>query len=175
MMAFLILALVTAQRAVELHYSNRNTKVLLEEGGHEVGGAHYPFIVIVHVAWLACLWWFGWGKEVHWPFVIVYLLLQVVRAWILMVLGPRWTTRIIVMPGEPLVTTGPYRYFRHPNYLVVALEILILPLAFGLWWIAFIFTLLNGALLYWRIRMEDEALAHLRRNASVTGPRTGGA
>lgn len=169
MIVFLILALVTAQRAVELHYSNRNTRLLLDRGGHEVGQAHYPLVVVLHVVWLACLWWYGWGQEIRWPFIVIYLLLQVVRAWILMALGPRWTTRIIVMPDEPLVTTGPYRFFRHPNYIVVALEILILPFAFGLWWLALIFSVLNGALLYWRIRVEDEALSHLREDASITG------
>jgi methyltransferase len=87
-----------------------------------------------------------------------------------MALGPRWTTRIIVMPDETLVETGPYRFFRHPNYVVVALEILVLPLAFGLWWVALVFSLLNGAMLYWRIRVEDEALRHLRSGSSVTHP-----
>lgn len=170
MAAFLILVLVTAQRIAELVYSTRNTRALLAQGGTETGRGHYVLLVALHVAWLASLWWWGWGKEIWWPFVFAYLVLQALRAWVLMALGPRWTTRIIVMPDEELVQTGPYRFFRHPNYIVVALEILILPLAFGLWWVALVFSILNGVLLYWRIRVEDEALRQHRRGTSVTHP-----
>lgn len=169
MAAFLVLVLVTAQRVAELVYSSRNTRVLLSQGGYEVGRGQYLLIILLHVAWLGCLWWFGWGQQVRWTFVFLYLVIQALRGWVLMALGARWTTRIIVMPEEELVQTGPYRFFRHPNYMVVALEILILPLAFGLWWVALAFTILNGALLYWRIRIEDEALAHLR-SPSITRP-----
>jgi methyltransferase len=84
------------------------------------------------------------------------LLIQALRGWVVAALGDRWTTRIIVMPGEPLVTTGPYRYLRHPNYMVVVLEVFVLPMVFGMFWYALGFSIANAGLLYWRIRIEEE-------------------
>ena len=93
---------------------------------------------------------------------IAYLVLQAARGWIIAALGSRWTTRIIMVPGETLSVAGPYKYFRHPNYMIVAAEIFILPLAFSMWWYAIAFGVLNLALLYWRIREEERALKPLR-------------
>jgi methyltransferase len=152
-------SLVTAQRLAELWLSNRNTRRLLEQGAVEVGRGHYPLIVAVHIAWLATLWWLAPGRPVIWPLVMVFALLQLARVWVIRTLGPRWTTRIIVLPGAPLVRNGPYRFVNHPNYLIVALEIAVLPLVFGLWSVALIFTLLNAAVLAVRIRAENEALS----------------
>jgi methyltransferase len=157
--AIAILGLVTVQRLAELWLSNRNTRRLVEQGAVEVGRGHYPLIVAVHVAWLAALWWLAPGRPVIWPLVMVFALLQLARAWVIKTLGPRWTTRIIVLPGAPLVRSGPYQFVDHPNYLIVALEIAVLPLAFGLWSVALIFTLLNAAVLAVRIRAENEALS----------------
>jgi methyltransferase len=161
----IILALVTLQRIAELSIAHRNTRRLLDRGGFEVGSGHYPLIVALHALWLAGLWYLALGLEVSWPWIFAYLVLEAARGWIIAALGSRWTTRIIVVPGEPLVEGGPYRYFRHPNYLVVAGEIFILPMAFGLWWYAFAFAAVNGALLYWRIKSEDKALKPLREAA----------
>jgi methyltransferase len=160
-----ILALVTLQRAIELLIAQRNTKRLLARGGVEVGAGHYPLIVAFHAIWLAGLWYLVWGLEVNWSWIFAYLVLEAARGWIIAALGGRWTTRIIVVPGETLIDSGPYKYFRHPNYLVVAGEIFVLPMAFGLWWYALIFGGLNLALLYWRIQAEDEALKPLRHTA----------
>jgi methyltransferase len=157
-----ILSLVTLQRLVELYIAHRNTRRLLEHGGFEVGSGHYPAIVALHALWLVGLWYFAWDVPVSWPWIFVYLVLEAARGWIIAALGSRWTTRIIVVPGEQLVESGPYKYFRHPNYMVVAGEIFILPMAFGLWWYALTFAAVNGLLLYWRIRAEDEALKPLR-------------
>ena len=161
----IILSLVTLQRLVELYIAHRNTKRLISRGGFEVASGHYPLFVVLHGAWLAGLWYLALGLTPSWPWIFAYLVLEAARGWIIAALGSRWTTRIIVVPGETLVEEGPYKYFRHPNYMVVAGEIFILPMAFGLWWYALLFAALNGALLYWRIKSEDEALKPLREEA----------
>jgi methyltransferase len=153
-----VLLIVTLQRLVELWVSNINTGRLVARGAHEVGRRHYPMIVGLHVAWLAALWWWAPGREINSTLLLAFALLQLGRLWVIATLGSRWTTRIIVVPGAPLVHTGPYRYVRHPNYMIVIAEIALLPLVFGLWPIALLFTALNAAVLVIRIREEDEAL-----------------
>jgi len=110
------------------------------------------------VLWLVCLWWLAPGHPVHGFWLAVFVLLQLARIWVIATLGERWTTRIIVLPDAPLVARGPYRFVNHPNYVVVVGEIVVLPLVFGLWQIALVFTLLNAAALWIRIREEDLAL-----------------
>ena len=156
--AILILLLVTVQRLGELWLSNRNTRRLLDHGAVEAGRGHYPLLVAVHVGWLAALWWWAPGQPINWPLMIVFALLQLSRVWVIASLGLRWTTRIIVLPAAPLVRAGPYRFVDHPNYLIVALEIAALPLAFGLTGVALAFSILNGAILTVRIRAENRAL-----------------
>jgi methyltransferase len=153
-----VLALVTLQRLSEVVIANRNTRELLAKGGVESGAAHYPVMVLLHASWLACLWWFGWNNQVIWSLLIAYGALQFFRVWILATLGRRWTTRIITVPGETLVARGPYQFVKHPNYLLVLLEVPLLPLALNLPWLALIFGLLNIAMLIWRIRVENAAL-----------------
>jgi methyltransferase len=168
-LASLILSFVTLQRLGELVLAHHNTKKLLEQGAIEVGVAHYPLIVAVHTAWLIALWLFGRYQEVNLLALAVFAVLQGLRVWIMATLGPRWTTRIIVLPGEPLIASGPYRYFSHPNYAVVAAEIAVLPLALHLPVLALVFTALNASVLLIRIRIEARALAegrHLARPAS---------
>jgi len=157
-LGILILALVTLQRLAELWLSNRNTQRLLARGAHEVGAPHYPLIVAVHALWLASLWWLAPARSVDGFWLALFMLLQLARIWVIATLGGRWTTRIIVLPGEPLVRQGPYRFVNHPNYLVVIGEIAVLPLVFGLWWIAVLFSLLNATVLSIRIREESRAL-----------------
>ena len=154
----IILTLVTLQRLFELWLSNRNRKRLIAEGAHEVGARHYPFMILLHVMWLAALWFVAPGRPVNGFWLAIYLLLQVARVWVIASLGRRWTTRIIVLPGAPLVQSGPYRFVNHPNYWVVAGEIAVLPLVFGFWDLALVFSLLNAAALNIRIREEDRAL-----------------
>lgn len=156
--AIIILALVTAQRLAELLVARRNTVRLLARGAYEVGARHYPLIVAVHALWLASLWWLAPDMPVVWPLIGLFVLLQVARLWVLATLGERWTTRIIVLPNAPLTTRGPFRYLRHPNYAVVIAEIAVLPLAFGLWQVAAVFTLANAAVLAIRIEAEERAL-----------------
>jgi methyltransferase len=157
--AELILALVTLQRAAELVVSSRNTRELIARGAVEVAPRHYPLIVTVHAAWLVTLWIFGHDQPVNPVLLLLYLVLQGLRFWVMRTLGSRWTTRIIVLPAEPLVSSGPYRLLSHPNYVVVAGEIALLPLVLGLAWLAAIFTVLNAAVLAIRIRAENRALA----------------
>lgn len=154
----LILALVTLERVGELWLSNRNMRHLLAGGGREHSAGHYPLVVAVHAAWLASLWWLAPGRPVSFALLALFGLVEAARAWVLITLGRRWTTRIITVPGEILVRRGPYRFLNHPNYAVVAAEIALLPLVFGLWLVALAFTLLNGAVLAVRIRAENRAL-----------------
>jgi methyltransferase len=154
----IILALVTLQRLGELWLSNRNTHRLLARGAREYGRSHYPLIVAVHAFWLAALWWLAPERPVIWAWLAVFILLELARIWVLASLGRRWTTRIIMVPGAPLVRRGPYRFVNHPNYLIVIGEIAVLPLVFGLWHVALILSLLNAAVLAIRIRQENRAL-----------------
>jgi methyltransferase len=156
--AFIILTFVTLQRLSELVIARRNTTELLRQGAVESGASHYPVMVALHASWLIGLWYFGWNQPVNWLLLSFYLLLQAGRIWVLATLGPRWTTRIITIPGETLVARGPYKFIRHPNYAVVALEMPLLPLVFGLIWYAILFGLLNLAMLAWRISIEEKAL-----------------
>jgi methyltransferase len=157
--AAIILAIVTLQRLGELVLSRRNTARLLARGAIEVGADHYPLLVMLHAAWLLTLWIFGWDRPVNWPAFAGFALLQGLRLWVLASLGARWTTRIIVLPGAPLVASGPYRFLSHPNYAIVAGEMALLPLALNLPWPALLFSLLNGLVLVVRIRAETRALA----------------
>ena len=154
-----LLGLVVCQRLGELWLANRNTKALLAMGGEEHGAAHYPLFVLLHGGWLIALFPAVSSETVvNWPLIGLFLILQLGRLWVIRTLGRFWTTRVITVPGAPLVTRGPYRWIRHPNYLVVALEIPVLPLALGLWEIAAVFTVLNLVLLSYRIRFEDRVL-----------------
>jgi len=153
-----VLTIVTAQRLSELVIARRNTARLLAAGAREVAPEHYPLIVVVHIVWLAGLWSMGLAQEPSLPLLGVYAVIQALRLWVLTTLGTRWTTRIIVVPGEHLVDRGPYRFISHPNYAVVIGEILVLPLAFGLVAFAIAMSAANAAVLAIRIRAENEAL-----------------
>ena len=161
--AYAILALVALQRLGELALASRNTKALLAQGAVEIGAAHYPLIVALHLAWLVSILLFlPHPATIQWPLLAVFVGLQALRLWVLATLGPYWTTRIITLPGAPLVTGGPYRFVRHPNYLVVAGEIAVLPLVFGEIPVALFFSVANAAMLAWRIRQEETGLATRR-------------
>jgi methyltransferase len=167
--AYIIIALVVLQRLAELVYAERNTRALKRRGAVEIGRAHYPLIVLLHAAWLVAVTvLLPADLRINWILIGVFAVLQGLRVWVLATLGPYWTTRIITLKDAPLVRKGPYRFVRHPNYCVVSAEILVLPLAFGEWWVAAVFTVLNAAMLAWRIRQEEVALAP-RRTPSGPG------
>lgn len=156
--AIAILGFVTLQRLVELVVSRANTRRLLAAGGHEVASAHYYWIVALHVAWLITLWDLAPARPISLSLLVLFVLIEAARFWTLWTLGQRWTTRIIVVPGEKLVADGPYRFVNHPNYWIVTGEIAVLPLVFGLWPVAVLFTMLNVAVMSVRVRAEDRAL-----------------
>jgi methyltransferase len=161
--AYLIVLLVALQRSVEAMYGSRNARALLRRGGVEVGRRHYPLVVLLHTTWLITMA-LGIGPETRIRPVLLALfaVMQIFRIWVLATLGRFWTTRVITVPGERLVQRGPYRFVRHPNYLVVIAEIALLPLALGQIRTALVFSALNNCLLIWRIRVENAALADRR-------------
>ena len=159
--AAVLLTLVTLERLAELWLARRNTRVLLAHGALEFSPRHYPLIVLLHAFWLAGLWWWGWQMPLNMVWLAIFILLQILRVWVLTTLGPRWTTRIIVQPGLSLIASGPYRWISHPNYVVVVGEIAVLPLCVGLPAYALVFSLANAAVLTIRIRAENAALARI--------------
>jgi methyltransferase len=160
--AAVLLGFVTAERVGELWLARRNTAGLLANGAHEVAPGHYKLIVLLHAFWLAGLWLLGWARPLRLVWLAIFLGLQGLRAWVLATLGRRWTTRIIVLQGAPLVATGPYRFVSHPNYLIVIGEIATLPLCLGLAWYALVFSVANLVVLAIRLRAENAALAGMR-------------
>ena len=158
-----LVLLVAAQRLAEVAWARRNERRLRAAAGVESGARHYPLFFVLHGSWLAALWLLvPADAPVVGPLLVLFALLQAARLWVIASLGRYWTTRVISIPDAPLVRQGPYRWLRHPNYLVVAGEIAVLPLAFGAWQIALVFSTLNGLLLWHRIRVEAAALAPRR-------------
>ena len=159
-----LLGVVGCERVAELAVSGRHAKALLRDGGVEAGFEHFPVMVTLHVALLAgcvlepVLLHRSFDSALGYPMLAVVILANGLRWWCIATLGTRWTARVIVLPGVPLVTSGPYRWFAHPNYVAVVAEGAALPLAGSAWITACCFTLLNAALLTARIRCEVRAL-----------------
>ena len=164
----LVLA-VGVERLAELVVSKRNAAWSMERGGVETGFGHYPFMVVLHTGLLVGALVEAWTRRpdvpgvLAWSMLAVVVLSQALRWWCIATLGRRWNTRVIVVPGLPPVTGGPYRFFSHPNYVAVVLEGIALPLVHAAWITAVVFTVLNAALLIVRIRVEEAALATLPR------------
>jgi methyltransferase len=160
--------LVSIQRLLELALSRRNERLLRARGAVERGRGHYPLMVVLHVLWLLSTLVEGLLRgpslPAWWPVPLaLFLLVQPLRYWAILSLGDHWNTRVLVVPGAKLVARGPYRYLRHPNYVVVAVEIATLPLIFGAWATALVFSALNATLLFVRIREENRTLAELAK------------
>jgi methyltransferase len=167
-----VLLFVALQRGGELLLARANTASLLRQGAIEIDRDGYKYIVLLHTAWLAALFaTVPPATPPNWPLLILFGVLQIARIWVIISLGRRWTTRLIVLPGAPLVAPGPYRWLRHPNYLIVAAELAILPLAFAAVAIAVLFSACNGWLLWRRIRLEDAALGRDSYHIRETLPR----
>ena len=154
-----LVAFLVVQRLAELALAQWNTGRLRAAGGIEFGAAHYPLLVTLHSLWLFGVWMLGHDRAIDTLWFAVFVLLQAARLWVIASLGRRWTTRVIVLPGAAPVARGPYRWLRHPNYVVVVLEIAVVPLALGLPLFALVFSLANTTLLAYRIRVENQALA----------------
>lgn len=158
--------LLLAQRVLEEIYSASNTKRLLAEGAQEAGAEYYPVVATAHLGWIASLFLLvSPNATVYWPLLALYLLLQIARYWVIGTLGRYWTHRIITLETEPVVRRGPYKYIRHPNYVVTLIETMLLPLCFGAWGLALIMTAIWAAVIHYKILLEDAALAK-RRDAT---------
>ena len=156
---YVLVGLPAALRLGELAWSARNTRRLKTRGAVEAGARHYSLFVVLHGGWLLAMLLLINPATPASPWLLgLYGLLQLARLWVIVSLSERWTTRVIVLPDEPLVRRGPYRWVRHPNYLVVVAEIAVAPLVFGAWELAMVFSGLNAALLSHRIRVENAAL-----------------
>ena len=159
----IVLGLVVLQRLGELAVAARNTRDLRAAGAIELDAGGYPLFVLLHAAWLVSLAVLVPASTApSWPLLAVFAALQLGRLWVIASLGRYWTTRIIVPPDRPPVSRGPYRFLRHPNYLIVVAEIALLPLAFGAVGIAAVFSTANLALLARRVMIEERALAPRR-------------
>ena len=171
----LLLVFVTLQRWAEFHWDRHNTRQLMIQGAIELGQSHYPLIIAIHAGWLAGLWLVGFDRDIVMPFLIAFLVVELGRAWVLWSLGRRWTTRIIILPDAPLVAEGPYRLVKHPNYVIVAAEMVLVPLALGLPLYALAAGIVYvGAIALVRIPAENVALAKVddRPTAPPLGTRT---
>lgn len=162
---YVVIGIVVAQRLVELIISNHNEKWLLSRGAVQYGRNHYKFIVLMHVCFFVALiqeyMFHSMHKELNilnYSFLVFFFLLQFGRVWVIATLGKFWNTKIFRIKKRPLVKKGPYKYFRHPNYIIVTLEILVLPLVFNLYYTAIIFTVWNAIMLTIRIKEENKAL-----------------
>lgn len=156
--------LLLAQRGLEELHSMRNTKRLMGKGAKEEGANYYPVVAVTHLAWIASLaFLIPASTQVSVPLLALYLVLQVIRYWVLGTIGQYWTHRIITLPDAPIVKKGPYSFVRHPNYVVTLTETALLPLVFGAFSIAVIMTAIWGAVLSYKIILEDKALASRRK------------
>ena len=158
-----------AQRLVELCFAQFNAGRLRAQGGVEFGTAHYPLMIALHGSWLLGLWLLGNSRPINAFWLMVFALLPVGRLWVIASLGRRWTTRVIVLRGAMPVRRGPHRWFKHPNYLIVALKVAV---ALGLPLFALVFSIANAALLVYRIRIENEALAWAEQAPDALAPAT---
>lgn len=161
--AQIIAILILAQRGLEELYSQANTKRLLAEGAQEAGAPYYPVVATAHLSWIASLFLLiSPNATVIWPLLVLFLLVQIARYWVIGSLGRYWTHRIITLESATVVRRGPYKYIRHPNYVITLIETMLLPLAFGAWGLALIMTAIWAAVLHYKILLEDAALAKRR-------------
>jgi methyltransferase len=167
--AIALLVFVTFQRFIEFIWDWLNTQRLRAAGAVEFGGVHYPAMILAHASWLAGLWALGYDRAVVPACLVAFLVLQIGRYWVLATLGRRWTTRVILLPGAPLIETGPYRLMRHPNYVIVAGELVLVPLALGLPVYAIIFLALYAGAAHLRIQVENSVLAWAPEDGGAIG------
>ena len=175
-----ILAFIIVQRLLELRHAERNRAIALSKGAIEFGAKHYPLFVVLHTVWMLGWLWEGWRAITDAPLLAnpsqavlsgvclcVFLAAQGLRYWAISSLGEAWNTRILVIPGGKRVTTGPYKFFKHPNYLAVVLELAAVPLLFGAWKTALVASLANACLLLFiRIPAENKAVAEILHEQS---------
>ena len=158
--------IVFLQRGLEELHSQRNTRALIAEGAVEAGRGYYPVVAVAHLAWIASIFFLiPASAPVIWPLLLLFVLLQVARYWVIGTLGRYWTHRIITLPKAPVIRAGPYRWLRHPNYAVTLAETLLLPSVFGAFALGIIMTAVWAAVIRYKIELEDAALAERRLKA----------
>jgi methyltransferase len=157
----IILSLATLQRIVEFVIATRNTRRQVARGGFVIGPNLQPVMILLQAAWLIGLWYLAYRLEVNWPWLFAYIGLEAARGWIVALLGSQWTSRIVVNASEPFEGSRPFSIFREPNYVIIGLEMFILPMVFGLWWWGAIFAALYAALIYWKVIAENKAVKPL--------------
>ncbi|WP_081413174.1 isoprenylcysteine carboxyl methyltransferase family protein [Aneurinibacillus terranovensis] len=173
---YAVFVFLIVQRLVELKVAKRNRAWMMSRGGKEIGAGHYPLMVLMHAGFFISLWtesaWKGYPLSVFWKALLgVLLVVQLLRYWAIVSLGRCWNTRIIYVPGGEAVRKGPYRFLRHPNYVVVILEFAVIPLFFKAYVTFFTFSLLNAIMLRHRIRVEEQALLSHTSYSRVMGDR----
>jgi methyltransferase len=152
--------LILLQRGAEEVYSVRNTRALVALGAREEGAGYYPVVAVAHLSWIASVFFLiPPDTQTSWPLIGLYVVLQAARYWVIATLGPYWTHRIITLDEAPIVSSGAYRFFKHPNYAITVAETLLLPMAFSAVPLALIMTAIWVAVLSYKIRLEDAALA----------------
>jgi methyltransferase len=170
-----LLAVIAVERLFEMALSRRNAMRTLARGGREFGRDHFPWMVALHSSFfIACAVESAWRQfpgAFGWVALALVVAAQALRYWAVSSLGDRWNTRVIVVPGEAPVEAGPYRFLRHPNYLAVVVEVVALPLVYGCWISAVVFSILNASILRVRIRVEEAALGGPWQRAFAARPR----
>ena len=159
----IVISIVILQRLIELFIAKRNEKWMRSQGAFEAGAAHYPVMVSMHIVFfislLAEVFLFERALSPLWIiFLVIFIIAQAARIWCLTSLGKFWNTKIIILPGATVVQKGPYKWVRHPNYIIVATELLVLPLLFSAYLTAIVFSLLNVWMSSVRIPAEEKAL-----------------
>lgn len=158
----LFILFIIFQRLMELYVSSRNQKWLESQGAIEYGKEHYPYMIALHTLFIGSLiaeYRFGGPKQIDFAFLIIYILLLSFKIWVLSSLGRYWNTKIFRVPGASPVMKGPYKLFKHPNYFVVVCEVAIIPLVFHLYYTAVVFSILNAAMLWVRLKVENRVWA----------------
>jgi methyltransferase len=170
------IGIIIIQRLAELYIARQNERWMKEKGAIEFGQHHYPWMVIMHASFFIILalevLLLGKGVSVYWPALLpLFIVAQAGRAWVLASLGKYWNTKIIVLPGAEIVAKGPYRYVKHPNYIIVASEILLMSLLFNAWMTCVLFSTLNIWMMKVRIPMEERALKGYTEYEGIFQPR----
>lgn len=157
-----LLGLASLQRLVEFTVAQRNTRRLVDRGGFAVGPPVHLAMAALQILWLGGLWYLAWSLTFDWNWISVYIALEAARGWIVAAMGSRWTSRIVVVPGEKFEDARPFNSFREPNHIIILAELFILPAAYGLWLYGTVFAAAYAALVYWRWTSENKALTELR-------------
>jgi len=163
MVFWLFIGFIICQRLLELTIARRNERFMKEKGAIEFGGEHYPWMVIIHTSFIVSMIlevsFLNHTLTHVWPILLlIFIITQMIRVWTIKTLGRYWNTKILVLPGAKVVKKGPYHFIRHPNYLIVTLELLTIPLMFNAWVTAVVFSILNSLILSIRIPIEEKAL-----------------